>query len=146
MAFVNERGARQLQVKALPSGGVDAVDFRYTADAVPVNDFICMGRLPQGSEIVRIKVHSESLGPAGTQIDVLYGFEQDAGGFALGTTFISNLDVENAASGSWGETPFKLTGSTNEKRVLWMFVKVEGNAASGDISLVVEYIYHDTGY
>ena len=148
MAFVNERGVRQLQVVALPSGGVHAADFRHTADAVPVNDFICMGRLPQGAEILRLKIYTEALGPAGTQIDVREGYEDANGNLQLGSTLISNLDVENPTSGAWdgGSRPFRYTSESESNRVIWLFVKVEGNAASGLISLVPEYFYHDVGY
>ena len=148
MAFVNERAVRRQTVLALPPGGVHAVDFRYTADGVAVNDTICMGRLPQGAAFFRAKLHNDSLGPAGTQVDLREGYEDANGNLQLGSTMISNHDVENAGSATWVPLtrPFQHDTESTAQREPWFYLEVEGNPVSGNIALVVEFFYHDIGF
>lgn len=139
MADLNKTTAQHAQAFAGAFGNNSVAIFDYTLAAAQVNDVVYLGKLPKYATVHAVTLYNAALGSS-TTVDVGYATAEIGGSLTPDDNYwISAKDTSSQAITS--HTALATAAPKQFSEEIFVTATVEGAAATGAITVVVEYRY-----
>jgi len=139
MANLNKTTAEHAQSFTGAFGNKSVRVFKYTTAAAAVNDVIYLGKVPKYATVTDVTMYNAALG-ASTTVDIGYLTAEIGGTLTADDDYwIAAKDTSSAAITS--HTALATAKPKQFTEEIFVTATVEGAAATGEIIVVVEYMF-----
>lgn len=139
MSDLNKTTAEHAQAFAGAFGNNSVAIFPYTLAAAQINDVVYLGKLPKYATVHSVTLYNAALGSS-TTVDVGYATAEIGGTLTADDNYwISAKDTSSAAVTANSALATAVPKQFSEE--VFVTATVEGAAATGLITVVVEYRY-----